>query len=322
MNPAFRSFVYHLIDNNGRIPVPGSDVTGSSGFADLEEKYSRLIKIIAERGSAAVAFSGGVDSSFLCHAAAEALKEKALAITIVSPMLPKSEIQFAQEIAGKIGIEHILLEESSIDDEVAANPKDRCYYCKKTEFGRIIAEAEQRGIAAVLDGSNMDDLGDYRPGLQALAELKVLSPLREAGLVKAEIRELSRRFSLPSWDKPAFACLASRIPYGEPLSLEKLRRIEEAEEFLRSLGFRQFRVRSHGDLARIEVAPDERRLFFSETLLDSVAQKFVSLGFLYAAFEASGYVMGSMNKALEVREEFFTAKSNKSNRSIHEDSAF
>jgi uncharacterized protein len=245
--------------------MPGSD------FADLEEKYSRLIKTITARGSAAVAFSGGVDSSFLCHAAAEALKEKALAITIVSPMLPKSEIHYAREIADKIGIEHILLEESTIDDEVAANPKDRCYYCKKIEFGRIIAEAEKRGIAAVLDGSNMDDLGDYRPGLQALAELKVISPLREAGLAKAEIRELSRRFGLPSWDKPAFACLASRIPYGEPLSTEKLRRVEAAEEFLRTLGFRQFRVRSHGDLARIEVAPEERRLFFSEALLDSVA---------------------------------------------------
>jgi uncharacterized protein len=294
--------------------VSASNVVGSSGFAGLEEKYARLIKTIAARGSAAVAFSGGVDSSFLCHAAAEALHNRALAITIVSPMLPRSEIQYAQETARRIGIEHILVEESTIDDEVAANPKDRCYYCKKIEFGRIIAEAEQRGIAAVLDGSNMDDLGDYRPGLQALAELKVMSPLREAGLAKAEIRELSRRFGLPSWDKPAFACLASRIPYGEPLSTTKLRRIEAAEEFLRTLGFRQFRVRSHGDLARIEVAPDERRLFFSEALLDSVAQKFVSLGFLYAAFEASGYVMGSMNKALEVREEFFTATSNKSNR--------
>jgi len=154
----------------------------------------------------------------------------------------------------------------------------------------------------------MDDLGDYRPGLKALAELKVTSPLREADLAKAEIRELSRRFGLPSWDKPAFACLASRIPYGEPLTTEKLRRVEAAEEFLRTLGFRQFRVRSHGDLARIEVAPEERRLFFSEALLDSVAKKFVSLGFLYAAFEASGYVMGNMNKVLEPKGRIFYHK--------------
>jgi uncharacterized protein len=264
----------------------------------IDEKYRRLLDLIARRGSAAVAFSGGVDSSFLCHAAIAALGSRAVAITIVSPMLPKSEIEGAQSVARRIGIEHILIEEGEIDEEVAANPKERCYFCKKLEFGAIMEAAGKRGIATVLDGSNMDDMGDYRPGLRALAELEVLSPLREAGLDKAEIRELSRRFGLPTWDKPAFACLASRIPYGERIDREKLARIEKAEELLKAAGFRQFRVRSHGDIARIEVAPEERRRFFDEALLDALARSIKDCGFLYAAFELAGYAMGSMNRPI------------------------
>jgi uncharacterized protein len=263
----------------------------------LDEKYERLLEIIAAQGSAAVAFSGGVDSSFLCHAAAAALGDKAVAITVVSPMLPRSEIDGAGEIAARIGITHFLIEEPEIDEEVAANPRERCYFCKKKEFGNILQAARNRGIAVVLDGSNMDDLGDYRPGLKALEELRILSPLREAELTKGEIRELSRRFDLPTWDKPAFACLASRIPYGERIDREKLSRVEKAEDTLRALGFRQFRVRSHGGIARIEVAPEERRRFFDETLLDSVSRTFKSYGFLYVALELEGYVMGNMNRA-------------------------
>jgi uncharacterized protein len=264
----------------------------------IDEKYRRLLKLIARRGSAAVAFSGGVDSSFLCHAAVAALGEKAIAVTIVSPMLPQSEINSAKSTAMKIGITHIFIEEMGIDEEVAANPRERCYFCKKIEFGAIIQAAQKRGITTVLDGSNADDPGDYRPGLKALEELRILSPLREAGLTKAEIRELSRRFDLPTWDKPAFACLASRIPYGERIDREKLARIEKAEEALGAAGFRQFRVRSHGDIARIEVAPEERRRFFDEALLDRLSQAVKSCGFLYAAFELEGYVMGSMNRTV------------------------
>ncbi|MDR1287720.1 MAG: ATP-dependent sacrificial sulfur transferase LarE [Treponema sp.] len=264
----------------------------------LDEKYRRLLDLIAAKGSAAVAFSGGVDSSFLCHAAAAALGKNALAITIVSPMLPASEIKCAAEVARQVGIEHILVEESVIDKEVAANPRDRCYHCKKLEFGRIIEEARKRGVRAVLDGSNVDDLGDYRPGLAALEELGVASPLREAGLVKEEIRALSRRFNLPTWDKPAFACLASRIPYGEEINSGKLSRIEKAEDAVRSFGFRQFRVRSHGDIARIEVAPEERRKFFDDFMLDAVSRAVKSAGFLYAALELEGYATGSMNRVI------------------------
>jgi uncharacterized protein len=265
----------------------------------LDEKYRRLLEIIAARGAAAVAFSGGVDSSFLCHAAAEALGEKALAVTIVSPMLPKSELDWAAKIAAQVGIEHILVEEGEIDEEVAANPRERCYYCKRIEFSRIIAAAEERGIRTVLDGSNLDDLGDFRPGLKALEELRVLSPLRLAEMTKADVRDLSRRFKLPTWDKPAFACLASRIPYGERIDREKLARVEKAEDSLRSWGFRQFRVRSHGNIARIEVAPEERRLFFDERTLDAISGSLKSLGFIYVSFELEGYSLGSMNRAAQ-----------------------
>jgi uncharacterized protein len=265
---------------------------------DIDEKYQALLAYISALGSAAVAFSGGVDSSFLCYAASEALGKKALAITVVSPMLPKSETDCAAAVARQVGIEHILVEESEIDEEVAANPKERCYFCKKIEFGRILRAAKVRGINAVLDGSNMDDLGDYRPGLAALEELEIKSPLREAGLAKNEIRTLSRRFGLPTWDKPAFACLASRIPYGERIEAQKLRRVERAEEFLRSKGFRQFRVRSHQDLARIEAAPGERSKFFNEEILDEISTALKSFGFLYVAFELEGYVMGSLNRAI------------------------
>ncbi|MDR2797836.1 MAG: ATP-dependent sacrificial sulfur transferase LarE [Treponema sp.] len=269
----------------------------------IDEKYQRLLHILAAPGKGAVAFSGGVDSSFLCHAAVAALGTRAIAITIVSPMLPKSEIQGARLIAGKLGIEHVLIEEAELDEEVAANPKERCYFCKKLEFGTILSAAQERGITTVWDGSNLDDLGDYRPGLKALEELHIQSPLREAGLTKADIRELSRRFDLPTWDKPAFACLASRIPYGERIDKEKLVRIEKAEDTLRAWGFRQFRVRSHEQIARIEVAPEERRRFFDEATLDRISQTIKSYGFLYVALELEGYVMGNMNRVFQNREE-------------------
>ncbi|MHB9293689.1 pyridinium-3,5-biscarboxylic acid mononucleotide sulfurtransferase [Hollandina sp. SP2] len=268
----------------------------------IDEKYQRLLHILAAPGKGAVAFSGGVDSSFLCHAAVAALGTKAIAVTIISPMLPKSEIRGARLIAEKLGIEHVLIEESELDEEVAANPKERCYFCKKLEFGTILAAAKERGIPTVWDGSNLDDLGDYRPGLQALEELHIQSPLREAGLTKADIRELSRRFDLPTWDKPAFACLASRIPYGERIDKEKLTRIEKAEDALRAWGFRQFRVRSHEQIARIEVAPEERRRFFDEAMLDRISQVIKSYGFLYVALELEGYAMGNMNRVFQNRK--------------------
>jgi uncharacterized protein len=265
---------------------------------ELQEKYENLLSFIRKKQSAAVAFSGGVDSSLLCSAAREALGDRALALTVVSPMLPKSELDDARRIAALTGIEHILLERPDIESAVAANPADRCYHCKKSEFAAVIACAKSRGAAAVFDGSNVDDLADYRPGLKALEELGVQSPLREAGLSKAEIRELSRKAGLPTWDKPAFACLASRIPYGQTIDAKKLAAVEAAETVLVREGFRQIRVRVHGDIARIEAAPEERRKFSDIALWDRLALQIKALGFRYVAVELSGYVTGSLNRGI------------------------
>jgi pyridinium-3,5-biscarboxylic acid mononucleotide sulfurtransferase len=264
----------------------------------IDEKRALLGEILRGYGKAAVAFSGGVDSSYLCKAAREELGDGAIAITIVSPMLPKSELGDARKVACLVGIRHILVESPEIEEVVAVNPKDRCYHCKKREFASIAAAARKEGVSLVLDGTNVDDEGDYRPGMRAIAELGVASPLREAGLGKEEIRELSRRSSLPTSEKPAFACLASRIPYGERIDAAKLGRIEKAEDFLRGLGLRQFRVRSHGDLARIEVDPAERPKLFSEAKLDSIARAFESFGFLYSSLDLAGYKQGNLNKAI------------------------
>jgi uncharacterized protein len=262
---------------------------------ELQKKYEKLLSFIRKRQSAVVAFSGGVDSSLLCLAAREALGGAALALTVVSPLLPKSELDDARRVAALTGIEHVLLEKPELENAVAANPVDRCYHCKKNEFSAITAYAKGRGVTAVFDGSNTDDLNDYRPGLKALEELGVESPLREAGLSKAEIRELSKKAGLPTWDKPAFACLASRIPYGQTIDAEKLAAVEAAEAILVRAGFRQVRVRVHGDIARIEAAPEERRKFFDIALWDRLASEIKALGFRYAAAELSGYVTGSLN---------------------------
>jgi uncharacterized protein len=264
----------------------------------LDDKYQKLLSIISSKDEGCVAFSGGVDSSFLCYAAHEALGDKAIAVTVANPMLPQSEIDCAKRVAAACKIRHYIVEERDIEAEVAANPKNRCYFCKKEEFGHIKAEAEKHGVHTVFDGSNMDDLGDYRPGLKAMAELKIVSPLREANMTKADIRELSRRFKLETWDKPAYACLASRIPYGETIDQKKLRRIERAEDFLHAKGFKQVRVRSHGDIARIEVAPEERRKFFDEAFMDEAAKAIKACGFLYAALELEGYKTGSLNRQI------------------------
>jgi len=258
------------------------------------DKYKELLGCIAKKGKVAVAFSGGVDSSFLCHAAHQALGKNAIAVTIVSPMLSKSELSDAKRVAEQIGIEHITIEDI-ISEKVAENPRDRCYFCKKEEFGKIIQAAKEHGISAVLDGTNIDDESDYRPGLKALQELGVFSPLREAKLTKAEIRELSRLANIPVWDKPAFACLASRVPYGQKITKELLAKIEAGEEILRSFGFKQFRLRTHGNIARIEVAKNERSKFFDELVLDEISKKIKQLGFAFVAMELEGYEMGSLN---------------------------
>jgi uncharacterized protein len=267
----------------------------NTGINIANAKYKTLLNCIAKKGRVAVAFSGGVDSSFLCHAAFEAVGKNAVAVTIVSPLFSKSELLDAKKIAGQIGIEHIILEENSIDEKVTENSRDRCYFCKKKEFGKIMQVAKERGINAVLDGTNIDDEKDYRPGLKALLELGVSSPLRETGLSKAEIRELLRLANIPVWNKPAFACLASRIPYGQEITKELLLKIEAGEEILRSFGFESFRLRVHDNIARMEVAKSERSKFFSEEVLDTISKKIKDLGFTFAAMELEGYEMGSLN---------------------------
>jgi uncharacterized protein len=265
---------------------------------DDDIKETRLRGIIRGCGSLAVAFSGGVDSSLLCAIAAAELGDRALAVTVVSPMLPRSELESARALASALGIRHVLVEDGEIEEAVARNPADRCYHCKNIEFAHIRRAAAELGIDTVAEGSNLDDLSDYRPGAAATRELGIRSPLKEAGLTKAEIRAISKRLSLPTWDKPAFACLASRVPYGERIDAAKLARVESSEDYLRGLGFRQFRVRSHGDIARIELARDERSKLFREELMDAVSARLKSFGFVYVCLELEGYAMGSMNRVI------------------------
>jgi pyridinium-3,5-biscarboxylic acid mononucleotide sulfurtransferase len=262
------------------------------------EKYEKLKYQLRQLGSAAVAFSGGVDSSFLSKVCFDELKDNSIAVTIVSPMMPKSEIKEAETIAALIGIKHIQVIDNAIEEQVAANPVDRCYHCKKIEFSTIIDAALKNGIKNVLDGSNIDDLADYRPGLNALNELKIISPLRDAGLTKEEIRQLSKDLGLSTWNKPAFACLASRIPYGEKITVEILEKIDKSEEFLRNLGFRQIRVRAHGDIARIEIAPLELEKIFNLKLMEDISMAIKSYGFLYVCIELEGYKTGALNRAI------------------------
>ena len=264
----------------------------------LDEKYAALQRCLRELASAAVAFSGGVDSSLLCRVAHDVLGDKAIAVTIVSPLLGKAETSAACEFAAVIGIRHVLVPEETLDTRVAENTAYRCYFCKKIEFSTIVKVASEHGIGHVLDGSNRDDESDYRPGLHALAELSIVSPLRQVGFSKTDVRELSRRLGLATWDKPALACLGSRIPYNERITVEKLDRIEQAENYLHTLGLRQVRVRSHGDIARIEVAREERAKLMDVDRMDEVSRRLKSLGFLYVSMELAGYSTGSMNRPI------------------------
>lgn len=266
---------------------------------NLQDKYEKLKNIISETGKAAVAFSGGVDSALLSKVTYDVLRENSIAITLVSPMNAQSEMKDAEELAKEIGIKHYMINDDEIEDEVLANPVNRCYFCKKIEFGAIIDKAKEVGVKVVFDGSNMDDMSDYRPGLQALSELEVMSPLRMAGLTKSDIRELSHQLGLRSWNKPALACLGSRIPYGERITIEKLTKIDKSEDYLRSLGFVQFRVRSHENMARIEVSPEERSKMFDGNLLDQISKQLKTYGYQYVCMELEGYVTGSLNRVIE-----------------------
>lgn len=268
--------------------------------AETKGKYIELIRDIDSLGSVAVALSGGVDSSLLAKICHDRLGNQAIAATIVSPMLAKRELEDACKVATLVGIRHFLIHEIDIVPEVRKNPVNRCYFCKKIEFGRIIDEAKKRHIAYVLDGSNMDDKDDYRPGSQAVKELEVQSPLQKAGFTKQEIRALSRMLGLPTSDKPAYACLASRIPYAEEITVEKLSRIDKAEAYLQTLGFDGLRVRSHENIARIEVRPEQRHCFFDTGMMDAISKQLKSFGFVFVCLELEGYSMGNLNKEISI----------------------
>lgn len=268
-------------------------------MVSIQEKYQALERELRSLGSVAVAFSGGVDSTFLLRVAHDVLGDGVLAVTASSCSFPERELRAAQEFCAQNGIRHIVTRSEELELEgFRQNPKNRCYLCKHELFEKIWAIAREHGLSAVAEGSNMDDNGDYRPGLIAVAELNVSSPLRTAGLNKDEIRQLSRELGLSTWDKPSFACLSSRFVYGETISEEKLRMIDRAEQLLLDCGFRQVRVRMHGVLARIEVSPEEIARLAQPELRSRVYASFKKLGFTYVTLDLGGYRTGSMNETL------------------------
>jgi uncharacterized protein len=262
-------------------------------------KFDKLIEYLLSLGSVAVAFSGGVDSTLLLKAAHNMLQDKVIAVTPRSLSFPKRELDEAAAFCEREGIRHFIVDSEELDiDGFSKNPKNRCYLCKSELFTKILELAEKNGIEQVAEGSNTDDDGDYRPGLQAVAELGILSPLRHVGLSKAEIRDISRDLGLPTWDKPSFACLSSRFPYGEDITPERLRMIDRAEQYLLDLGVKQVRVRHHDNLARIETDPDGFGLLTEPALRKQVYAALKNIGYTYVSLDLLGYRTGAMNETL------------------------
>jgi uncharacterized protein len=263
--------------------------------ATAREKYRELLRGLGTMGKAVVAFSGGLDSTFLLHAARSALGDGVLAVTLATPYMPEAEVAEAAGTARTLGARHLSLE-VPFPGAVRDNPPDRCYLCKRALFARLMDLAADEGIGHVLDGTNLDDLDDHRPGRRALAELGVESPLLAAGLAKRDIREIAREHGLAAWDKPAGACLLTRIPHGRRVEEAELRRIDQAEAFLRGLGFAAVRLRSHGDLARIEAPRERLPELLAADLRHGIDARLKALGYRHVAVDLAGYRMGSLNK--------------------------
>lgn len=266
----------------------------------LLEKYEKLKEDLIKYKGVSVAFSSGVDSTFLLYAAHDALGDNVLAITAESNSFPKRESMEARDYCKALGVKQLICHPEELQiEEFVNNPVNRCYICKKEIFTQIIKLAKEYNTGIVVEGSNLDDNGDYRPGHQAIKELGVKSPLRDCGFTKAEIRELSNYFNIPTWDKPSYACLASRFPYGEKITAEKLDMVDKAEQYIMDLGFRQVRVRIHDKIARIELLAEDMDRFMDVKIRESVYEEFKKIGFEYTALDLKGYRTGSLNENLK-----------------------
>ena len=271
---------------------------------EMKERYEKLRAILKEMGSVVIGFSGGVDSTFLSYTAHDVLGDQALAVTAVSPPLPESEERDARDMAASIGIRHLVVHSTEFSDpEFVKNPKNRCYICKKIRFTALVNLAKQEGFHWVVDGGNVDDLGDFRPGMKALEEMAdaVRSPMIEAGITKADIRALSQELGLRTWNKQSAACLASRIPYGVELTPQRLSMIDKAEQYIAPYITGSLRVRYHGDVARIEVREDEIPAILAHR--KDIVQALRRCGFTYVSLDLGGYEMGSLNEVIETDEE-------------------
>ncbi|HHY70424.1 MAG TPA: ATP-dependent sacrificial sulfur transferase LarE [Thermoanaerobacterales bacterium] len=267
----------------------------------LEQKLDNLKQRLQALKRVVVAFSGGVDSTLLLKVCMDILgKDHVLAVTAYSEAFSEKEFMESQDLAEFLNVRQIVIESAELDiPGISDNPPERCYFCKRYLFSRFTTIAREQGYNFVVEGSNFSDTEDFRPGMVAIQELGIISPLKEAGLTKDEIRKASKAMGLPTWNKPSYACLFSRFPYGEKITREKLKRVSEAENLLRGLGFYQFRVRSHGDLARIEVLPEEIERFFEQSLRDTITKELRKMGFTYITLDLTGYRTGSMNEELK-----------------------
>lgn len=270
---------------------------------NLEKKLSKLKTVVSKLESVVIAFSGGVDSTLVAKVCYDTLKDNSMAVTARSETYPDFEFKEAQKLAKEIGIKHLVIDTSELAIEgFANNPPERCYFCKTELFGKLKDIAKEHGFLNVADGANLDDTQEFRPGLQASKELNVRSPLKEAGLAKKDIREVSKMLNLPNWNKPAYACLSSRFPYGQSITEEKLSMVSEAEKYLRGLGLIQFRVRHHETIARIEVLPEDIHILTNSLAREELTAKFKEIGFTYVTLDLAGYRSGSMNEVLSETE--------------------